>query len=202
MGRRIVIHNHLPTRDSDLQKDIQDLLERGFDVASLKAKTSGLKEGPTTYIYSRSYKNPVGVEVLVFKPVSGRDANVAGELAEFFKEEAKEPEHQKDALTEEKVNQIRQRMRESGKSNAQIDAEIAKLRASKDAGNWMTSEFMKKSLEGHSNAAKTLGWSNEKIRRLYQDWTAGGQKRSEAIGELADNSGKTEQEIQRIISGR
>lgn len=45
-------------------------------------------------------------------------------------------------------------------------------------------------------------WSNDKIRQLYRSWTSGGQKSKEAIGELSDNSGKSEQEIKRILSSR
>lgn len=41
--------------------------------------------------------------------------------------------------------------------------------------------------------------SPEKIRTLYKSWTSGGQKPSEAIGELADNFGMSEGEIKRIV---
>lgn len=41
--------------------------------------------------------------------------------------------------------------------------------------------------------------SPEKIRTLYKSWTSGGQKPSEAIGELADNFGMSEAEVKRIV---
>ena len=46
-----------------------------------------------------------------------------------------------------------------------------------------------------------MTWSNEKIRSLFYSWTEGGQKRSEAIGELSENTGKSEKEIEKIIFG-
>ena len=55
---------------SELRRDVQELLEHGFDVDALKARRAGLSEGGVTYAYSRSQKNPVGVEVMYFKPTS------------------------------------------------------------------------------------------------------------------------------------
>ena len=56
---------------SEIRRDVQELMERGFDIEGLKKGTHGIKEGGVTYAYSRSQKNPVGVEVLYFKPLGG-----------------------------------------------------------------------------------------------------------------------------------
>lgn len=52
-----------------MEKDIQELLERGFDVDGLRRREFALTENETgaTYVYEESRTNPVGVEVLVFK---------------------------------------------------------------------------------------------------------------------------------------
>jgi hypothetical protein len=45
--------------------DIQEALERGFDVQGLKTRACGLEQNGQMYRYSHSYNNLVGVEVLV-----------------------------------------------------------------------------------------------------------------------------------------
>jgi hypothetical protein len=54
---------------SELRRDVQELMEGGFDIAALKAKSAGVKSGSTIYRYSHSEKNPVGVEVMIFKSI-------------------------------------------------------------------------------------------------------------------------------------
>jgi hypothetical protein len=53
---------------TELHKDVPELLEEGFDVETLKTRATCLTnpEGEQ-YVFDRSYRNPVGVEVLVLK---------------------------------------------------------------------------------------------------------------------------------------
>lgn len=50
-----------------LYKDIQELLEVGMDITSLKNRTSYITYYNKKYIYVSSTRNTVGVEVLIFE---------------------------------------------------------------------------------------------------------------------------------------
>jgi hypothetical protein len=54
---------------STVQIDVQEALERGYDVEGIKAKKIGLQQGGRIYRYTGSIKNPVGVEVLILQEV-------------------------------------------------------------------------------------------------------------------------------------
>ena len=86
-------------------------------------------------------------------------------------------------------------LRASGISGSDFDKRLQKLAPGKRLNVKMAR------LAGDAKT-KDDDWPNDKIRRLYKSWVSGGQKPVEAIGELADNTGKSEQEIKRIVSSR
>lgn len=54
-------------KSEEIHKDVQELMEYGVDVESLKSKCSYLTEGSKKWRYKNSYNNPVGVEVIILE---------------------------------------------------------------------------------------------------------------------------------------
>jgi hypothetical protein len=52
----------------EMYKDVQELMENGFDIEALRNKTTYLLDAHNKmWVFTRSYNNPVGVETFIFR---------------------------------------------------------------------------------------------------------------------------------------
>lgn len=191
--KKLVIHNHLPAkRTVDARSKEEQILDLKKEIRAYERSSRPGAEGRVSVLRSQ-------LEALESsKANDAHDKRAKGSAP----------------LTPNTAATLRQKI-------AEWDREMERARERGDQRSYQTYRRVIETAEGdlerfeqslpmfnrdrrgkRANDAPAAGTADpEKIRRLYKSWVAGGQKPIEAIGELADNFGLSEDAVKRIVNG-